>query len=261
MMLFNFNYSIIDFLFMGYNSVLKNSGEVSEAVERLHSLGLFSHHNRVKSWDTFKMVNLISQADRSSFILDVGCNGSPILPMLRRLGFKNLYGCDLYLKKRSSALMKLVYFFYKREYQPIIEMYEGKKFDISVQDLEKTKFQSNTFDYITSLSVIEHSINIKNYFKEMNRIMKKGGMLLTSTDYWPDKIRNVINTKDNRKNSPDTVFSRQEIEEDVINISKQNGFVLTEPIDFTFEDKVIHWDATGLDYTFIFFALRKKESL
>lgn len=246
---------------MTYNSVLKNSGEVSEAIERLHSLGLFSHHDRVKSWDTFKMVNLISQADRSSFILDVGCNGSPILPMLRRLGFKNLYGCDLYLKKRYSALMKLVYFFYKREYKPIIEMYEGKTFDISVQDLEKTKFQSNTFDYITSLSVIEHGINIKNYFKEMNRIMKKGGILLTSADYWPDKIRNVINTKDNRKNSPDTVFSRQEIEEDVINISKQNGFVLTEPIDFTYEDKVIHWDDTGLDYTFIFFTLRKKESL
>jgi SAM-dependent methyltransferase len=246
---------------MVYNSVLKNSGEVSEAIERLHSLGLFSHHNRVKSWDTFKMVNLISQADRSSFILDVGCNGSPILPMLRRLGFKNLYGCDLYLKKRYSALMKLVYFFYKREYKPMIEMYEGKTFDISVQDLEKTKFQSNTFDYITSLSVIEHGINIKNYFKEMNRIMKKGGMLLTSADYWPDKIRNVINTKDNRKDSADTVFSRHEIEEDVINISKHNGFVLTEPIDFTHEDKVIHWDATGLDYTFIFFALRKKESL
>ena len=246
---------------MGYNSVLKNSEEVYQAIECLHSLGLFSHHNKEKSWDTFKMVNIISQANRSSFILDVGCNGSPILPILRRLGFKNLYGCDMYLKKRYLPLMKVVHSLYKREYKPIIEMYEDKTFDISIQDLEKTKFQSNTFDYITSLSVIEHGINIQNYFKEMNRIMKKGGILLTSTDYWPDKIVNVVNTKDNRKNSPDNVFSRKEIEEDVVNISEQNGFVLTEPIDFTHEDKVIHWDATGLDYTFIFFALRKNESV
>ncbi len=46
------------------------------------------------------------------------------------------------------------------------------------------------FDYITSLSVIEHGVNIENYFKEMNRVLKKGGMLLTSTDYWYDKINN-----------------------------------------------------------------------
>ena len=58
--------------------------------------------------------------------------------------------------------------------------------DISIQDLEKTGFQNNTFDFVTSLSVIEHGINIENYFKEMNRILKKEGLLLTSTDYWPD---------------------------------------------------------------------------
>jgi ubiquinone/menaquinone biosynthesis C-methylase UbiE len=72
----------------------------------------------------------------------------------------NLYGCDLFLKKGISAA---------------IELYEEKTFDISIQDLEKTRFQNNTFDFVTSLSVIEHGINIQNYFKEMNRIIKKGG--------------------------------------------------------------------------------------
>ena len=59
-------------------------------------------------------------------------------------------------------------------------------FDISIQDLEKTEFQNNTFDSVTSLSVIEHGISTQNYFKEMNRITKRRGLLLTSTDYWPD---------------------------------------------------------------------------
>ena len=225
---------------MGYNSVLKNSFEIYHAIYCLRSLGLFPHHDRVKSWDTHKMVDIIKQSDTSAFVLDVGCNGSPILPMLSRLGFINLYGCDLFLEEGIPST---------------IEMY--KTFDISIQDLEKTEFQNNTFDFITSLSVIEHGINIQNYFKEMNRILKKDGLLLTSTDYWPEKIPNLVHTEVNPKNSPDNIFSRREIEEDVISIAEQNGFLLTEPIDFTHGDKVVHWNATCLDYTFIFFALRK----
>ena len=70
--------------------------------------------------------------------------------------------------------MKLVHSFYRRNDKPIIEMGENKIFAISIQDLEKTNFQSNMFDYITSLLVIELGVNTQNYFKEMNRILKKG---------------------------------------------------------------------------------------
>ena len=199
------------------------------------------------------MVKIISEGDRSSFILDVGCNGSPILSILKRLGFKNLYGCDLFLKKIPSTLTEIVYPLYR----PIIEIYEDKAFNISIQNLEKTNFQDKMFDYITSLSVIEHGVNIQNYFKEMNRIMKKGGILLTSTDYWPDKILNIIKTKHNHRNDPDNVFSKEEIEKDVLKAAELNDLILTEPIDFSFENKVVHYNVTGLDYTFIFFALKK----
>jgi 2-polyprenyl-3-methyl-5-hydroxy-6-metoxy-1,4-benzoquinol methylase len=238
---------------MTYNSVLKNLSEVNYAINNLHSLGLFAHPDKVKSWDTYKMVKIISEGDRSSFILDVGCNGSPILSILKRLGFKNLYGCDLFLKKIPSTLTEIVYPLYR----PIIEMYEDKAFNISIQNLEKTNFQDKMFDYITSLSVIEHGVNIQNYFKEMNRIMKKGGILLTSTDYWPDKILNIIKTKHNHRNDPDNVFSKEEIEKDVLKAAELNDLILTEPIDFSFENKVVHYNVTGLDYTFIFFALKK----
>ena len=240
---------------MTYNSVLKNLSEVNYAINNLHSLGLFAHPDKVKSWDTYKMVKIISEGDRSSFILDVGCNGSPILSILKRLGFKNLYGCDLFLKKIPSSFTEIVYPLYR----PIIEMYEDKTFNISIQNLEKTNFQDKMFDYITSLSVIEHGVNIQNYFKEMNRIMKKGGILLTSTDYWPDKILNIIKTKHNHRNDPDNVFSKEEIEKDVLKAAELNDLILTEPIDFSFENKVVHYNVTGLDYTFIFFALKKTD--
>lgn len=35
---------------------------------------------------------------------------------------------------------------------------------VSIQDLEKTNFQNNMFDYITSLSVIEHGVNHLAYY-------------------------------------------------------------------------------------------------
>ena len=139
----------------------------------------------------------------------------------------------------------------------ITEIYEDQTFNISVQDLEKTNFNDNMFDFITSLSVIEHGVNIQNYFREMNRILKKDGILLTSTDYWPDKIVNAVKTKHNPKHNPDNIFSREEIETNIIKTAEQYGFVLIEPIDFTYEDKVVHWDKTSLDYTFIFFAMKK----
>jgi len=179
--------------------------------------------------------------------------------MLQRLGFNNLYGCDLFLNRIvNPSIMKVVHSFYKRNYKPIIEMYKNKIFALSIQDLEKTNFKNKMFDYITSLSVIEHGVNIQNYFKEMNRILKKGAVLLTSSDYWPDKLVNKIIDKDTRKMSPNNVFSKEEIEKKVIEVAEKNGFTLTEPVDFTHEDKVVHWRATTMerDYTFIFFALR-----
>ena len=113
------------------------------------------------------------------------------------------------------------------------------------------------FDYITSLSVIEHGINIEKYFKEMNRILKKGGMLLTSTDYWQNKI--------STRNSclfgmPDIIFSKHEIY-NIINSAEKNGFELIEPIDFTCKDKVVRWEHNGVELTFLFFALKKIRSI
>lgn len=238
-----------------HNSVLQDNSEVDAAIQSLVSLGLFPHHARVKAWDTWKMIDMMSKADRNATVLDVGCNGSPILPMLKLLGFVNLYGCDITLTTRYPvALMKLYHSFRHKEYKPMVDMLEDKSFKLSIQNLEKTDYESGKFDFITSLSVIEHGVDIDRYFREMGRIIKKGGLLLTSTDYWPDKITNTV--KAISQASPDNIFSREEID-DLIKKAEKNGFALTEPVDFTYKDKVVHWDATGLDYTFIFFALRR----
>ncbi len=238
---------------MVYNSVLKNKFEVKDAEQGLRNLKLFRHHWPCKSWDTYKMIKIISNFDRESFVLDVGCYESPILPMLKRLGFINLYGCDLILKPDLKS--NFVSSGYHADYKPIAEMYRDNSYKLSIQNLEDTTYSNRMFDYITSLSVIEHGVNIEKYFMEMSRILKSKGYLLTSTDYWPEKIFNGKNVLSS--GPPDNIFSREEIE-NVIGVAEKNGFRLIEPIDFEYEDKVVHWNELGLDYTFIFFAMRKE---
>lgn len=240
---------------MVYNSVLKNLSEVDVAKRRLKDMKLFPHQHH-KSWDACKMIEIISQGDHNCNILDVGCNGSPILPMLKKLGFKNLYGCDFILKpKYNATFSKIVCRFYKREYLPIVQMYDDDTFNLSIQNLEKTNYPDNMYDYITSLSVIEHGVHLDEYFREMARILKKGGYLLTSTDYWPEKIVNTKRVLSEDK--PDNVFSRAEIES-AIEKGEKYGLRLIEPMDYAYEQKVISWKLTGLEYTYIFFGMRKE---
>lgn len=105
------------------------------------------------------------------------------------------------------------------------------------------------------MSVVEYGVNIERYLAEMHRILKPGGFLLTSTDYWPEKI----NAKSNffSPSSQDIVFSGEEIV-NIINVAERNKFSLIEPIDLAHKDKVIHWKATGIKFTFLFFAMQKK---
>ncbi len=49
---------------MTYNSILKNTSEVIEAEHGLQGLQLFRHHCPIKSWDTYKMIKMISGAKR-----------------------------------------------------------------------------------------------------------------------------------------------------------------------------------------------------
>lgn len=217
------------------NIVLKDMAEVDEATVLVHEMGLQAHKDRYKNWDLYHMFCFILQnGTPDSAVLDLGCaNYGVILPALETHGFTRLYGCDLVVEDRVEG-----------------------NISFSRQNLHKTNYPDGFFDFITSSSVIEHGVDINIYLKEAARLLKPGGFLLTTADYWPLPIdtKGIFPYGDLGEMK---IFTQKEIEELFI-IAAKAGLHLTNDMDFCYKDKVVNWERVDRRFTFIFFVLKKE---
>ena len=216
------------------NTVLKTREEVQYAIKTIKNSNLNLNIRDVeKNWDSLIALKIIFQnSNPKAMILDAG--GLPeslILSWLYQFGYKNLKCLNLLFKKREK--------------RGNIELIPG--------DLTRTSFPDDYFDIITCLSVIEHGVNDVQYFKEMNRILKKGGLLITSTDYWESKI----NTNEKYAyNNPVLIYDKNSINK-LLNIAFKSNFTLFgSEVDLNCLEKVVHWKRFDLHYTFLIFCLQ-----
>lgn len=209
------------------NTSLKTKDEIDEAEDELKFIGLPLHPDKQKNWDALSALTLLlnNVKNKNDFILDSGgTKYSTILPWLSVYDYQNLYAIDLIFKKKFNIGQ--------------INYIPG--------DLTKTSFKDEMFAAITCLSVIEHGVNLKDYLKESYRILKPGGILITSTDYWHKKI----NTTNLRAYGHEIkIFSKSELVE-FIEIAKNIGFQVKDNIDFDCNEKAVHWRRINLDFTF-----------
>jgi hypothetical protein len=90
----------------------------------------------------------------------------------------------------------------------------------------------------------------------MSRILKPGGVLITSADYFEPKV----DTRGQMAYGvPIHIFTRKEIVE-ALEIAGQFGLSLIGPLDLSPEEKVVNWKQYGLDFTYIIFSMRKTAS-
>jgi SAM-dependent methyltransferase len=107
------------------------------------------------------------QKHRRAKIIDAGAETySRILPWLFLYGYTKLEGINIVFTDRKRL-------------GPIIYKHG---------DVTFTDYAPKTFDAIACLSVVEHGVDLSAYFKEAARILKPGGILITSTDYWQTPI-------------------------------------------------------------------------
>lgn len=187
----------------------------------------------VKSWDVLKTINFLeTHVKKNEPILDIGCYASEVIVALHRLGYSNITGADL-----NPNLQKM-------PYQDCI-LYE-------ITDFMHTKFETDSFQAITSISVIEHGFDGQSLLKEMSRILKPNGYFIASFDYWPERIDT---TDTNFFGMPWKIFSKDEVAAFVIEAASY-GLFPVGPMMYDSKDKVV--DGGGKKYTFAWLALEKR---
>jgi SAM-dependent methyltransferase len=215
------------------NGVLQNQREWREAERRGKELHLPLHREANKNWDHLAAVHaIVSTQPKSAYVLDAGAEFySNVLPALFVYGYQHLYGINLSFTDPARR-------------GPIRYSYG---------DITRSEFPDSFFDAITCMSVIEHGVPLQPYFAEMFRVLKPGGILITSTDYYPEPI----DTKNHvAHGTPVKIFSRADAEE-MIALAMRCGFEQTGSIDLDCTERPVRWDIYDLEYSFLIFTLRK----
>ena len=216
------------------NCVLKSRDDWINAVEEVESLNLPLCRDRPKNWDCLIALDcILKRCDPTAHILDAGAElYSMILPWLYLYGYRNLLGVNLTFKSNMRR-------------GPIHYQFA---------DITQTRFKENTFDAITCLSVIEHGVNMRAYFKEMSRILKPNGILITSTDYFEDPI----DTRNQKAYGVEVHILCKEDVMSALNFASEFGLEPTGQIDLQSIEKAVCWERFNLGFTFINFILQKK---
>lgn len=216
------------------NGVLQSRAEWDEAIGEVYRLGLPAHFQGPKNWDGLAAIScVLRRTETEAAILDAGTElYSVVLPSLFLYGYRNLTGINLVFEETCTLGPVL--------YEP--------------GDITDTRFEPNTFDAITCLSVIEHGVDLRAYFSEMARIAKPGAVLITSTDYYasPVDTKGAV-----AYGVPVRIFNESDIL-DTLATARECGLELTGSIDLSSAERPVSWPELSLDYTFIIFTLRKR---
>lgn len=215
------------------NTVLQTSADVDRAVHEVAGCGLGPHADRPKNWDRLVALGaILERFPRDAAVLDAGSTQkSKLLPWLYLYGYRRLHGVDLTYEEP----IRLGSIRYER------------------MDLTRTTFPDGSFDAIACLSVIEHGVPLDAYFREAARLLRPGGLLITSTDFWCSP---VDTGGQEAYGVPIKIFTPAEIEV-CIGLAADVGLRPTGALALHCAERVVRWTRVGLDYTFVNFVLEK----
>jgi SAM-dependent methyltransferase len=188
---------------------------------------LVPHQDGPKNWDLLVALGqILERTSHRTPVLEMGAaRYSPLLTWLYLYGYRRLRGIDLvYERSIRRGPIRL----------------EG-------MDLTATTYPDHSFGAIACMSVIEHGVDTEAYLREALRLLRPGGVLVTSTDYWPEPI----NTSGlEAYGQAVRIFDRAAVTA-LVASAERLGFRPVNPLDLQATDRVVHWERTGLDYTFL----------
>lgn len=206
------------------NSALQTERDVDEALRHSDLLDIPIHPCRWKNWDNYMAVHLAGKTLRYDRILDAGaCRDSVFLPALRRQGHEG----DLISINLD---------------EPKPEIVDGITYENG--DITRTRFNAKDFGFIACLSVIEHGVDPTKFLDESARILRHGGQLFVSFDYWGAQI----DTKGMMAfGAPIRMFNAIDVLS-IIAYAQSIGLRATSVPSLACRDPLVKW--MGFEYTF-----------
>jgi SAM-dependent methyltransferase len=224
--------------------VLRSWEDIGRAIIALQPKGRF-HSDPLKNWDLAQIGELVTLLPPSARILDAGCSASDcsLLRFLNRRGFRHPVGIDLSIsfddRIEQFRAMKSA-----RTLKPPFLLVKGNILD--------TGLPSGSFDMAACLSVVEHEVDLRRFYGEMARILKPGGLLYVSTDYWPVKLDT---TGLRHWGLAWTIFSKEEIDV-MVDVALAAGFEIGDRNIPEAGEPIVKW--SGKEYTFLSLTLRRR---
>lgn len=208
------------------NCFLKSRNEINLATAWLKAEGYISHPISCKDFELKLIVDKLSDGP----LLDMGANGSFVL---HNAIIKNIQG-----RKVGVDLAEVT----GDNKAEGAEYYQA--------DLMATGFPGSTFMTITCQSVIEHQVDYAKFAKECSRLLKPGGILYVSFDFWPIK---PDTSKTRLYDLEWNILDQKDVLSLVLEMDR-NGMSITGEIDWSIGDAVINdkfcSPVRGVSYTF-----------
>lgn len=205
--------------------ILGGHAEIAQATQFLRERGFVTQpYCEPKNWDLAHVLPRLGPGN----VLDMGCQASLIFEHMIRSGFNgDMVGVDLTPVKLSPGVRFLQV------------------------DLTATGLPAEHFDHITCLSVIEHGVPPYAFVDEAYRLLKPGGHLYVTFDYWNPKAVGL----------PDwNIYDRVDAER-LIAYARIKGLQLIDEPDWTQRDAPIgpgYFSPNHTSYTFGCLIFRKE---